>query len=81
MSPLSALLLGSAALALAACGVKGPISGPEGRTFPQTYPAPSTVVPNYQGGAVEPAPGPASLEQPIEPGFEDPEDALSIENQ
>ncbi|MEQ8651815.1 MAG: lipoprotein [Kiloniellales bacterium] len=74
-------LLGGAALLLAACGRKGPIKKPDDSyIWPRTYPAPATVVPGYQGD-VQPAPGPATLEQPIEPGFEDPDDALSIENE
>ncbi|GAB5470093.1 MAG: hypothetical protein Kilf2KO_31230 [Rhodospirillales bacterium] len=78
-------LLAGTALLLAACGRKGPISAPDGReelyTHPRTYPNPATVVPNYQGGTVEEAPGPATLEQPSDPGFEDVDDDLSIENQ
>lgn len=73
-------LLGGAAWLLTACGRKGAIKKPDDSyTYPLTYPAPETVVPGYQGD-VQPAPGPATLEQPNRPGFEDPDDALSIEN-
>ncbi len=74
-------LLGGAAWLLTACGRKGPIKKPdETYTYPLTYPAPETVVPGYEGPA-ESAPGPATLQQPVRPGFEDPDDALSIENE
>jgi len=74
--------LGTVALLPVACGRKGSIAVPEGEaeryTYPQTYPAPSTVVPNYEGPA-EPAPGEALPDQPQ--GFEDVDDELSIDNQ
>ncbi len=78
------VLLGGAAALLAACGRKSTIIPPKAEaeryTYPQTYPAPETVVPNYSGD-VQPAPGASTLEQPVVPGFEDPDDALSIENE
>lgn len=48
-------------LALAACGVKGDIEPPEAEkatyTYPQTYPAPQTVVPqDGTTGAAQPVP-------------------------
>lgn len=77
-------LLGAAAVLLASCGRKGSILPPEGEaekyTYPQTYPDPNTVVPNYDGN-VEPAPGETEVEPPAEPGFRDPEDELNIENE
>ncbi|SDG46898.1 hypothetical protein SAMN05216241_11439 [Limimonas halophila] len=39
----AALML--AALAAAACGKRGTLEPPEGSTYPRTYPAPETVVP------------------------------------
>ncbi len=70
-------LLGGTAWLLAACGRKGAIGKPDES---YTYPHPKTVVPNFKG-KVQPAPGPATLEQPVVPGFEDPDDALSVENE
>ena len=39
----AALML--AALAATACGKRGKLEQPEGSTYPRTYPAPETVVP------------------------------------
>jgi len=43
-------VLALAALAASACGKRGKLEQPEGSTFPRTYPAPETVVPDTDTG-------------------------------
>ncbi|WP_340115906.1 hypothetical protein [Pelagibius sp. 7325] len=61
---LTAVLAGGLLFGLAACGKKGSPKPPEDQedqyTYPQDYPAPSTVVPNGQAQPEENA-GPLSI--------------------
>ena len=54
-TPLFAVLI--LALAVAACGKRGPLLPPEDSQYPRTYPAPETMVPQPEDGVPQPEQG------------------------
>ncbi|RDD62916.1 hypothetical protein [Ferruginivarius sediminum] len=42
------LLAAAAAASVSACGKRGKLEAPEGSTYPQSYPAPETMIPPYE---------------------------------
>jgi predicted small lipoprotein YifL len=42
------LLAVAAAASVSACGKRGKLEAPEGSTYPQSYPAPETMIPPYE---------------------------------